>query len=93
MQCAADITHFGWISEPPQKEKLPLRREACHFHSHSVAVWPFTMFAWKSLLEGHGVVSAPFSPQGPRGGGVVGGGGVVVVTVTGQIFQPFFTTE
>jgi len=96
-QWAADITHFGWMSEPPQKEKpeLTRRREACHFHSHSVACWPFTILTPtdESPLEPHGVLSIPFCPQVPRGGGVVGGPGVVVVTVIAQSCQPVFTTE
>jgi len=92
-QCAAVITQFGWMSEPPQNEKLPDRKEACHFHSHSVACWPFTIFALRSLLSCQGVVSVPLNPQGPNGGGVVGGPGVVVVMEFAQSFQPFFVTE
>lgn len=49
-QCAAVSTHRGWMSVPPQKEKpLPVRRLACHLYSHTVAVWPFTMFTWVPL--------------------------------------------
>jgi hypothetical protein len=92
-QCAADITHFGWMSEPPQNENVPWRREACHFHSHSVAIWPFTIFPATSPFGGHGVLSTPLRPQFRIGGGVVGGPGVVVVTVWAQSFQPFCETE
>jgi len=38
VQCAAVITHLGWMREAPQNEKpLGVRKAACHFHSHSVA--------------------------------------------------------
>merc|ERR1719221_1497089 len=64
MQLAAVITHHGSMRVPPQKANPEpgLRRDACHFHSHSVASWPFTICCCTSPSV-QGVSSGPFWPQ------------------------------
>lgn len=91
-QCAAVSTQSRATSVPPQKwNPLLERRLTCHFHSHSVAGWPFTMSAPISSLRlsTQGVSSGPLAPHSSGSGVVVDGGGVgsgvdVVTDVVGE---------